>query len=53
MNSIALISKDGDCHYSSRNIGATLTGFVNIPSKNEVALQQAVTTVGPVSIGKK
>lgn len=31
-------------------IGATATGYLNIPSRNETALQVAVATVGPISV---
>ena len=41
---------DGNCHYKNSSIGATLSSFQDIPSKNETALALAVQTVGPVSV---
>lgn len=41
---------DQDCQFNPATIGATDTGFVDVQSKNEAALQQAVATIGPVSV---
>lgn len=41
---------DGKCRYSASNIGATVTGHVDIIKDNETDLQTAVGTVGPVSV---
>lgn len=41
---------DGKCHFNNKTIGATVTGFTDIPSKDEKALQQAVATIGPISV---
>jgi len=41
---------DQKCHFNNATIGATVTGFVDIPSKDENALQQAVATIGPISV---
>ena len=38
------------CSYKSASAGATCTGYVAIPPRNEIALQQAVASVGPVSV---
>ncbi|GFS28320.1 cathepsin L [Nephila pilipes] len=38
------------CYYKNSGFGATCTGFVDLPSKNEEALKKAVATVGPISI---
>jgi cathepsin L len=43
-------ARDEKCTYKTSCIGATVTGFVDIPSKNESALQQAVATIGPISV---
>ncbi len=44
-------ARDGSkCHYNTTNIGATCTGYKQIPSKDEEALMQAVQTIGPVSV---
>jgi len=40
----------GPCRFSPRDVGANITGYVDIKSKDESALQQAVGTVGPVSV---
>ncbi len=37
------------CHFDPRNIGATMTGFTDVKSRDENALQQAVATVGPIA----
>ncbi|CAF2449939.1 unnamed protein product [Rotaria sp. Silwood2] len=41
---------DDQCRFSTENVGATDTGFTDIKSKDENALQQAVATVGPISV---
>ena len=44
-------AKDGKkCLFSNSTIGATITGFKDIPSGSEKDLQEAVATVGPVSV---
>jgi cathepsin L len=40
----------GTCSFTLANVGATATGYVNIPSGNETALQIAVATIGPISV---
>uniref|UniRef100_A0A2C9LKE9 Peptidase C1A papain C-terminal domain-containing protein n=1 Tax=Biomphalaria glabrata TaxID=6526 RepID=A0A2C9LKE9_BIOGL len=40
---------NGICRFNSANVGATDTGFVNI-AQSESALQNAVATVGPISV---
>lgn len=40
----------GPCRFRGDCIGATVTGFVDIPSGNEEALRQATATVGPISV---
>jgi len=41
---------DNQCRFKAANVGATDTGFTDITSKDENALQQAVATVGPISV---
>jgi len=41
---------DGQCRFKAANVGATDTGFTDIKAKDERALQQAVATVGPISV---
>ena len=41
---------DGTCRFSTKSIGATVTGYVRIPYGNESALLEAVTTIGPISV---
>jgi len=41
---------DDKCRYKPRNIGATDSGFIDIPSGDEEKLKEAVATVGPVSV---
>jgi len=42
--------KEGKCRYRTKAIGATDTGFVDIPQGSEDHLKQALGTVGPVSV---
>jgi cathepsin L len=39
-----------ECKYDAANIGATLTGSVELPQGNEARLQEAVATIGPISV---
>jgi cathepsin L len=43
-------AKDDQCRFNRANVGATDTGFTDITSKDESALQEAVATVGPISV---
>jgi cathepsin L len=44
------VAVEGDCQFKAANVGATDTGFTEIKSKSEDALQQAVAIVGPISV---
>lgn len=46
-----LLQADTCCHYKPWDPAANCTSLVRIPYRNEVALEQAVATVGPVSVG--
>jgi len=41
---------DGECAFNKTNVAATVTGFVDVQSKNESALQVAVATIGPIAV---
>ena len=43
-------SQDEPCHYDPSRKGATDTGYVDVPRGDESKLQEAVATVGPVSV---
>jgi len=44
-------AKDGPtCKYDPANLGATITGCVDVKHEDEMALQEAVATVGPISV---
>lgn len=43
-------AKDDKCRYNPASSGATDTGFVDVPQGDESKLQEAVATVGPVSV---
>ncbi|CAF4482568.1 unnamed protein product, partial [Didymodactylos carnosus] len=43
-------ANDGNCRFNRTNVGATDTGFVDIPAGNETALQIALATVGPIAV---
>ncbi|CAL1271802.1 unnamed protein product, partial [Larinioides sclopetarius] len=49
-NSYPYMGKDQECNFKKQNVGATLTGYVDIPTSDEEALKKAVATVGPVSV---
>lgn len=44
-----LLWQDEKCHFNPKTVGATDTGYIDIQSKNESALQMAVANVGPIS----
>ncbi|XP_030829336.1 cathepsin L1 [Strongylocentrotus purpuratus] len=41
---------DGQCHFNKANIGATDTGYTDVTTGSESALQMAVASVGPISV---
>ncbi|CAF3883279.1 unnamed protein product [Rotaria sp. Silwood1] len=41
---------EGKCRFNRSTVGATDTGFVDIPRGNETALQIAIATVGPIAV---
>ncbi|XP_048749303.2 procathepsin L-like [Ostrea edulis] len=43
-------AKDGLCKFKESDVGATDTGFVDIPHQSEEKLAEAVATVGPISV---
>jgi len=43
-------ARDDTCRFKAADVGATDTGFVDIKSKDEMDLQNAIATVGPVSV---
>ncbi|KJE96491.1 cathepsin L2 [Capsaspora owczarzaki ATCC 30864] len=43
-------AKDGTCKFNAANVGATLSSFQDITRGSESDLQNAVATVGPVSV---
>uniref|UniRef100_A0A8C8G676 Cathepsin L.1 n=1 Tax=Oncorhynchus tshawytscha TaxID=74940 RepID=A0A8C8G676_ONCTS len=49
-DSYAYHAEDKKCHYKPDSLGATCTGYVDMTSGDESALQQAVATVRPVSV---
>uniref|UniRef100_H2MAW2 Cathepsin L.1 n=2 Tax=Oryzias latipes TaxID=8090 RepID=H2MAW2_ORYLA len=44
-------AEDGECRYKPDAVGATCTGYVDVSSGDEDALQEAVATIGPISVG--
>jgi len=38
------------CRFNPNTVGATDTGFTDIPSRDENSLQSAIATVGPISV---
>ncbi|XP_047530882.1 cathepsin L-like [Vanessa atalanta] len=49
-NSYPYEAVDDICRFDPASVGATITGYVDLPSGDEETLQQAVGTVGPISI---
>jgi len=43
-------AEDDKCKFNKTNVGATLKSYTDIPTGNETALQEAVATVGPISV---
>jgi len=43
-------ARDDKCRFKTRDVGATDTGFVDIPEGSEEKLKEAVGTNGPVSV---
>jgi cathepsin L len=43
-------AKDGVCHFTASDVGATISSFKDIPKGDEGALMDAVATVGPISV---
>jgi cathepsin L len=41
---------DNNCRFKAANVGATDTGYTDVTSKDENALQQAVANIGPISV---
>lgn len=41
---------DDSCHFNKATVGATDTGFVDIPEGDEVKMMKAVATMGPISV---
>ncbi|GFU00090.1 cathepsin L [Trichonephila clavipes] len=39
-----------DCQFKKSDVGATCTGFVDLPSGKEDALKTALATIGPISV---
>jgi len=40
----------GRCRYDPRHVGATDTGFVDLPKGDENSLKKAVATIGPIAV---
>ncbi|KAG1670243.1 Cathepsin L [Nymphon striatum] len=45
------ICLDDECHFHKSDIGATDSGFVDIPLGREDKLKDAVANIGPISVG--
>ena len=43
-------ARDATCRFKRADVGATDTGYVDVRKSDERALEQAVTTVGPISV---
>ena len=43
-------AKDQDCQFSNKTISARITGYVDLPPKDENALKKAVALIGPIAV---
>ena len=43
-------AKDLSCRFRKEDVGAKDTGYIDLPSKDENALQQAVAKIGPIAV---
>lgn len=44
------VGNGGHCKYNRRYSVTTLRGYINIPSGDEMKLQEAIATIGPISV---
>ena len=44
------MARDGICHFSRSNVGATLIGYKDIPEGDCDALKEAAHNIGPISV---
>lgn len=45
------VAQKRTCTFRRSHVGATCTGFSQVPAGDELALQKAVASVGPISVG--
>eukprot|EP01121_Diplochlamys_sp_Union-15-3_P013165 TRINITY_DN404_c0_g1_i7.p1 TRINITY_DN404_c0_g1~~TRINITY_DN404_c0_g1_i7.p1 ORF type:complete len:325 (-),score=72.09 TRINITY_DN404_c0_g1_i7:104-1078(-) len=43
-------ARNGDCHYNAATVGARISSYRDVAAGSESALQNAVATVGPISV---
>jgi len=43
-------AEDDTCRFKPADVGATVSGYVDVPSMNEDALMQASASIGPISV---
>lgn len=43
-------AKDNKCRFNKETIGAVVKSFVDVTADNEIELQRAVATIGPISV---
>uniref|UniRef100_A0A646QFB6 CathepsinL n=1 Tax=Hemiscolopendra marginata TaxID=943146 RepID=A0A646QFB6_9MYRI len=43
-------ARDGKCRFKRPNVGASDTGYVDVPEGDEEKLQEAAATIGPISV---
>ena len=44
------VARDEKCRYNKENVGSTCSGYTDIKSEDEMALTEAIATVGPISV---
>ncbi|KAL3884391.1 hypothetical protein ACJMK2_024532 [Sinanodonta woodiana] len=43
-------AKNGPCRFRRSEVGATVTGYVDLPRNDEIALRHAVANIGPIAV---
>ncbi|CAI7998288.1 Cathepsin L [Geodia barretti] len=49
-SSYPYVARDEKCRFNKANVGSTCSGFTDVKHEDEMALTQAIATVGPISV---
>ena len=50
MNNFLSIQQNGYCQFDITNVGATVSGYMDVPSGDESSLKNSVASEGPISV---